>query len=177
MILRTQLHFAVGMAAGIYLIGFIILDQPAETVVLRLYGLVVAVVSLLFIFFDRFLWKFLRKLPGARSVFKHPVLHGTWKGTFKSSYMNPETGEREKPTEAYLAVRQTYSSIYLQFFTRRSTSESIACELKKKSNGRYEIYTIYENEPPPLSRGTSPIHHGGMILGVTGDPVNALIGS
>jgi hypothetical protein len=110
MISRTQLQIAVGVAAGIYVLGFFLLNQPAETVVLRLYGLVVAVVSFLFVIFDRCLWKVLRKVPGVNAVFKHPVLHGTWKGTFQSSYVYPETGKTEGPTEAYLVVRQTYSS-------------------------------------------------------------------
>lgn len=177
MISRTQLQITVGAAAAIYITGFFLLNQPADMVVLRLYGLVVAVVSFLFVLFDRFIWKVLRKVPSVNAVFKHPVLHGTWKGTFESSYVYSGTGEREGPAEAYLIVRQTYSSIHLEFFTRRSPSESIACELKRKTNGRYKIYTIYENEPPPLSRGTSPIHHGGMIFSVVGDPASALVGS
>src|SRR5919107_3463242 len=177
MISRTLLWTIVGIVTGIYLIGLLLLNKPAATTIWQLSGFAVMVASVVLFAFERFLWRFFRKLPGVRTIFKHPVVHGTWKGTIESSYVYPETGEREGPTEAYLAVRQTYSSIHVELFTSRSPSESLACELKKKSNGRYEIYTIYENKAPSLSRGTSPIHHGGMMLKVVGDPARALEGS
>src|SRR5215204_5998531 len=110
MMSRNWIQITVGLAAGIYLIAFFVFDAPGETIVVRSYGLVVSIVSLLFVAFDKFIWK----LPPVRSVFGWPVLHGTWKGTFDSSYSNPETGKKEGPTTAYLTVRQSYSSIYVR---------------------------------------------------------------
>jgi len=170
---RTLVQVIVGLSAAIYFVGFLVLDAPARAVLLQLSGFVVAVVSLLLLAFDRFLWK----LPVVRSLVKRPILHGTWKGTFASDYVYPETGKTEGPTEAYLAVRQTYSSVHTRFITRRSDSESIACELRTKSDGRYEIYAIYENKPPLLTQGESPVHRGGLILEVVGAPAYALKGS
>lgn len=167
------LKFIVGVTALIYSVGFWVLDETAGRVVTQLSGLAVLVVSVLLFVFDRFLWK----RPGFNYLAKRPILHGTWKGTFESDYKYPETGKREGPTEAYLVIRQTYSSLQVRFITRRSPSESMACELKTKSDGRYDIYAVYENRPPLLTQKESPVHRGGLILDVVGDPAHALEGS
>ncbi len=174
---RSTIWVIVGVTAIIYFVGLWVLKAPAGSVLMRLSGLAVMVVSLLLAAFDRFLWKFLPKLPLINYFAKRPVLHGTWKGTFESDYVYPETGKREGPTEAYLAARQTYSSLHVRFITRRSASESMACELKKKRDGRYEVYAVYENRPPLLDQQASPVHRGGLILDVVGDPAHALKGS
>jgi hypothetical protein len=173
MISRTLVQVIVSLSMVIYLIGFFVLDAPAGRVLLQLNGFVVSVVSLFLFAFDRFLWK----LPYVGLLIKRPVLHGTWKGTFESDYVYPAVPKRQGPTEAYLVVRQTYSSIHARFITGRSDSESMACELRKKSDGRYEIYAIYENRPPLLAQGESPVHRGGLILEVLGNPTHALRGS
>jgi hypothetical protein len=174
---RNTIWVIVGVTAIIYFVGLWVLKAPAGGVLMRLSGLAVLVVSLLLAAFDRFLWKLLPKLPLINYFAKRPVLHGTWKGTFESDYVYPETGKREGPTEAYLVARQTFSSLHLRFITRRSASESMACELKTKSDGRYGIYAVYENRPPLLAQNASPVHRGGLILEVVGDPAHALEGS
>jgi hypothetical protein len=170
---RTLLWVIVGVAALVYFVGLLMLDAPAGRVLMQLSGLAVLAASALLYAFDEFLWK----LPVVKRFAKRPVLHGTWKGTFESDYEYPETGEREGPTEAYLVARQTYSSIHLRFITERPPSESLACELRTKRDGRYEIYAVYENRPPLLAQKESPVHRGGLILEVVGDPAHALEGS
>lgn len=170
---RTTIWVIVGVAALIYFVGFLVLEAPAGRVLMQLSGLAVMAVSGLLFVFDRLLWK----LPVFNYFAKRPVLHGTWKGTFESDYEYPDTGKREGPTEAYLAARQTYSSLHVRFITQRSASESMACELKTKSDGRYEVYAVYENRPPLLDQQESPVHRGGLILDVVGDPAHALRGS
>ena len=170
---RTMIWGVVAVAALTYFVGFLVLEAPAGRVVMQLSGLAVLAASLLLYAFDEFLWK----LPVVNYFAKRPVLHGTWKGTFESDYEYPETGKSEGPTEAYLVARQTYSSLHLRFMTQRSPSESMACELKAKSDGRYEVYAVYENRPPLLSQEASRAHRGGLILAVVGAPVHALEGS
>ena len=122
---RTTIWIIVAVAALRYLVGFWLLDASARDVLMRLSGAAVACASVLLYIFDEYLWK----LPGVNNIAKRPVLAGTWKGTFESNYEDQETGERVGPTEAYLAVRQTYSKVHLRFITGGSTSESKACEL------------------------------------------------
>ena len=170
---RTLIQVIVVIVVIVYGVGFLVLEAPAWRVLTQLSGLAVLIVSLLLLAFDKFLWK----LPIINHFVKRPVLHGTWKGKFVSDYEYPETGKREGPTEAYLVVRQTYSSIHLRFITARSTSESMACELRIKRDGRYEIYAVYENRPLLLAQKESPVDRGGLILEVIGDPAHALEGS
>ena len=49
MMSRNWIQITVGLAAGIYLIAFFVFDAPGETIVVRSYGLVVSIVSLLFV--------------------------------------------------------------------------------------------------------------------------------
>ena len=174
---RSTIWVIVAVAAVTYFVGLLVLEAPAGRVLMQLSGLAVMAASVLLFAFDRFLWKLLRKVPRVKYLVKRPMLHGTWKGTFESDYVYPETGKREGPTEAYLAARQTYSSLHVRFITGRSASESMACELKTKSDGRYEVYAVYENRPPLLAQEASPVHRGGLILDVVGDPAHALTGS
>jgi hypothetical protein len=170
---RTTIWVIVAVTALIYLVGFSMLDAPARDVLTRLSGFAVLSVSLLLYAFDNYLWK--RSI--INNFIKRPVLYGTWKGTFESDYVYPETGKREGPTEAYLAVRQTFSTLHVRLVTKRSASESMACELKTKRDGRYEIYAVYEGRPPLLAQRASPVHRGGLILEVVGEPAHALKGS
>src|SRR5688572_23334486 len=109
---RITIWVIVAVAAIIYFAGFLMLNASAGSVLMRLSGLAVLLVWLLLYAFDTFFWR----LPVVNYFVKRPVLHGTWKGTFESDYDYPETtGKREGPTEAYLAVRQTFSSIHVRF--------------------------------------------------------------
>lgn len=166
------IRLIVFIVALVYLLGFLILDAPVGRVLTQFSGLAVLVVSVFLFAFDKLLWK----LPVINYLTQKPVLYGTWKGTFESDYEHPETGEREGPKEAYLVARQTYSSMHARFITERSPSESMACELKVKSDGRHEIYAVYENRPPLLAQKRSPVHRGGLILEVVGKPAHALEG-
>jgi hypothetical protein len=170
---RTLIQVIVGLTALIYFVGFLVLEASAGRVLMQLSGLAVLVVSVVLFAFDKFLWK----LPVINAFVKRPILHGTWQGTFESDYEYPKTGKKEGPTEAYLVARQTYSSLHVRFITGRSASESMACELRAKRDGRYEIYAVYENRPPLLKQKESPVHRGGLILEVVGDPAHALEGS
>ena len=168
---RTTLQIIVGLVALIYLALLTILEAPARSIVLQYYGAVVAVLYILFLLFDRYLWRIWGVRWVVDKLVGKPVLHGTWKGTLRSNYV-------PHPIEAYLIVRQTFSSVYVQFVTENSPSESLASELKQKADGRHELYYIYQNTPLALSLTTSPMHHGGALLDVQGkNPVNALKGS
>ena len=171
MLSGNWIRITVGLVAAIYLALLTLLEASARSIVLGYYGFVVATLSLLFLFFDKYLWR----IWGVRWVVDklggNPVLHGTWKGVLHSCAVS-------HPIEAYLIVRQTFTSIYVQFVTENSPSESLATELVRKAGGRYELHYIYQNTPPSLSLAASPMHYGGTILDVQGNnPVKTLKGS
>src|SRR5207244_1086903 len=105
-----------------------------------------------------------------------PYLKGTWKGVLVSSYVDPATQKPVPPIEAYLVIRQTYSSIHLRLMTKESASESVANNIPKGEDGVYSVASVYRNTPQLAHRHRSAIHHGALIMRVEGDPVMALTG-
>jgi hypothetical protein len=171
---RAFIQATVFIAAVIYLLGFTLLDAAPSRILLNLYGAIVAVATILFLVFDRFLWQW----PPINKLVRRPVLKGTWRGTVQSDYVtDPETGATKEPTEAYLVVRQTYSSLSVRFMTNESPSQSMVGVLDRERDGRYKVYYVYQNTPPLPVRDGSPIHHGGVILDVQGSPPSKLEGS
>lgn len=173
MIHQRQIQVSIFIASFIYIVGLLWIDLPARDVVLRLSGFAVSAVSISLLLWDRYLWK----LSFVRRFVPKPFLHGTWKGTFKSNYINPETGTELGPVEAYFAMTQTYSSLHVRFITAESTSDSIACEIRSKADKRHVVYAIYENIPLASLRERSPIHRGGLVLDVIGSPATDLKGT
>ncbi|MCK5539023.1 MAG: hypothetical protein KAI79_19525 [Bacteroidales bacterium] len=57
-----------------------------------------------------------------------PNLNGTWKGTIKSTWVNPDTGERLDPIPAILTIKQSFSSISCIIRTEELTSRSFSSD-------------------------------------------------
>jgi len=134
---------------------------------------VVAGLGLLLLAFDKWLWKFRFLHPW---FVDQPYLQGTWKGQLVSNWVDPQTGTRAEPIEAYLVVRQSFSAIHFRLITRESSSEALANNIPKGADGVYAIASIYRNTPKLTHRPVSEIHLGGVLLQVLGDPVHALEG-
>jgi len=126
------------------------------------------------------LWAFNRTLwhwPGIRALGgSTPDLRGTWRTTLRSSWVNPETGATVAPIAAYMAIRQTYSSLSLRLMTPESSSELLSVELLRSTDGSFRVAAIYRNEPKVEVRHRSPIHYGGMLLTVQGESPSRLEG-
>jgi hypothetical protein len=116
--------------------------------VLFLYGL-------LFVFFDRWAWKFFRKL----SLIKTPNLNGEWKGYLKSSF-----DDHAAQIKATLKVFQTWTKIKILLTTELSVSQSeTASILTDTPEGKYLNYQ-YINEPIASAVKTMSIHRGTVKL-------------
>lgn len=109
-------------------------------------------------------------------IAQRPDLVGTWKGTLKSSYVNPNTGEPTPPIEVFLTIHQTYKYLQLRLLTPESCSTTLAASLGQESDGRYNIWAVYRNEPKLEFREHSPIHRGGLHLHVGGQAHSRLEG-
>lgn len=73
------------------------------------------------VLWERWLWRcgIFRPWLTAR-----PVLRGTWKGELRSNWHGPDAWLGSGPIEAYLVIRQTFSSLDVRMFSLES--ESIA---------------------------------------------------
>lgn len=131
--------------------------QPVPTVV--------TVLALGWPAWEKWLWK----LPPIHPwLVAEPDLSGTWVGTLKSSYV-------DRNIKAYLAIRQTRSTIAVRMFTRESTSRTIAAKLAE-DGGELIIAAVYRNEPELKHQDRSRIHRGAFVLGVHGSPADRLEG-
>jgi hypothetical protein len=133
---------------------------------------VVSVLSLALLVFDKWGWSWW----GLRWVARHPDLRGTWRGTFESSWVDPETAARKGPIACFLIVKQTYSGLHLRLMTTESTSVSLATTLVEEADGTWSVNGLYRNQPRVTLQERSRIHHGGLVLCVGGPPPDSLSG-
>jgi hypothetical protein len=117
--------------------------------------------------FDRWLWRYkpLRWLHG------RPVLHGTWKIVLRTSHQM----RAEEEIEAYLVVRQTYSSIRVDGLFDRSNSECLSADLAVQ-NGRCTLNYLFRSEASALHQDGNPPSRGAASLRVARQPTTHLEG-
>ena len=131
----------------------------------------VTILMLLLSAFDLFLWKIFPEW-----LIRRPKIYGTWRGTIQSNWHDPDRGERVPPIECYTAIRQTFSQLIYRQMTIESSSSVINGSIFSNSDNVYQIGGIYRNEPTLLLRERSPIHYGGQLLAIVGEPATSLKG-
>lgn len=171
----SQLHLsALIWAAGIIWAALLVFDGTnVSTGLFKPCSTVVAGLGLLLLLFDKWIWRFRILHPW---FVDRPNIRGTWKGQLISTWVDPQTGTKPEPIDAYLVIRQTFSGIHMRLITRESSSESLADNIPKDADGVYSVASIYRNTPKLSHRPVSPIHNGGLLLRVLGDPVSSLEG-
>jgi hypothetical protein len=123
--------------------------------------------------FDKLLWRWKRLHPW---FVPQPMIQGTWQGWITSDYVNPATNEPAPRIRAYFRIKQTYFNVYLRLMTAESASNLLSGKLYFNDDGTFVIAGLYLNTPKPEVRERSPIHHGGIMLHLRGDPVERLDG-
>jgi hypothetical protein len=171
MISQIQLTTLVIVATFIWGITLIVQGVSVTGAWLRPYSTVVGVLPLLLLIFDKWLWR-LSFLHGW--FVKIPDLQGTWRAGVRSSWHHGDAEPQQ--IEGFMVMRQTYSSISMRFYTAESASELVACRITRSEDSVCEVVGVYQNVPRLLTRTDSPVHFGGLILRVQGDPVYALEG-
>jgi hypothetical protein len=124
-------------------------------------GLIAAILVLGIFVFDRWVWRW----PLVRRITRRPVIHGTWKAELRSSY-KPRADEA---IEAYLVIRQTYSTICVDMLFDRSGSTSMSGDLVRE-NGKCALYYVFRSEKQTLERDENPPARGAAQLTVAMKP-------
>jgi hypothetical protein len=107
--------------------------------------------GLLFVVFDKWSWKFFRKI----GFVKTPNLNGEWKGHLKSSF-----DEHSSEIKTTLKIFQTWTRIKILLTTEQSSSQSeTASIIIDAPEGKYLSYQ-YINEPKPNAVKTMSMHRG-----------------
>ena len=172
MLSKIQVQIVLGAAVVIWAVLLLVEGVPLKTTCLKPYSVVVTVVVIGLILFERWLWR----LPVISRLVGRPVLRGTWQGTLRSSWKDPGNHDSVEPIPAFVTIHQTYSTISLRMMTRESTSRSTVAGLEMGSDGVPRVTSVYENFPGVLIQDRSRIHHGALLLDAHGSPVNRLNG-
>jgi hypothetical protein len=160
---------ALFWASLLFVAGFQLTPELA-----RPFSLVVTLVFGSIALFELYLWR-LQLLQGW--FVKRPFLQGTWAMTLESDWIDPCSGTPVAHIEAYLAVRQTYTTVSLRLMTAESSSKMLGADVVAFPDALYVLTGVYQNEPRVSLRNRSPIHYGAIILHVRGTPPVALDGS
>lgn len=173
MISRIHLSALLLIAALVWGLLLVLGGVSVSVVWLRPLSTVTGVLILLLAIFDRWAWRLPFLYPWFVSV---PNLQGTWKGEVMSTWVAPDTGSRPPEIQAFLVMRQTFSSLRMQLITAESSSELLAGSIARDSDGNCRITGTYRNTPRLLRRDASPIHYGSVLLDVIGAPPHSLDG-
>jgi len=93
-----------------------------------------------------------------------PDVRGIWEGKLTTQWVDPKSGNRLDPIQAYLVVRQTYSRINIRVLTAESSSMLLAGQFSREADGEVVLTGTYRNTPRLEHRKRSPIHYGGLLL-------------
>lgn len=170
---RSQFQVAIGIAAAVWAAMLFSQGVSLDASYLRPYSFAVGAVILCFLAFEQWLW---RVKPIARLV-SRPVLRGTWKGQLMSSWIDPATGKQILPIDAFLVIRQTYSTISVSLVTAESASISLVASLDAPRGAVTTVSATYRNSPRLLLQDRSRIHHGAVVLEVHESPTSRLTGA
>ena len=117
-------------------------------------------------------WKFFY-----RWLVPFPNLNGTWEGTIRSDWMNPETGEVIPPIPATIGIKQSFLNISCVVRTGEMRSDSYTGEFRIDPDRQIKqlIYTYSSNPRPKVSDRSTP-HNGTVVLNIVEDTVKKLEG-
>lgn len=107
--------------------------------------------GLLYIFFDKWIWEYFRRV----GIIKTPNLNGKWNGYLKTSF-----DDHTSKIKATLKIFQTWTKIKVILTTEQSSSYSeVASLVIETPEGKYLSYQ-YLNEPKSNALQTMSIHRG-----------------
>jgi hypothetical protein len=90
-----------------------------------------------------------------------PNLNGTWKGEIKSTWVNPDTGERPEPIPVILTIKQSFTSISCVMRTAEMTSHSFSSDFVIKNEEQVsKLVYSYDSNPKETIRERSVRHLG-----------------
>lgn len=122
--------------------------------------------------FDRWLWK----MPFVERWVQRPFIGGTWRVELRSNWIDPKTGLKVPPIEAYMVVRQTLSTLSMRLLTAESSSVLVGTEIVCEADGLNCVSGVYRNEPRLEVRNRSEMHYGALWLKVATHPEKEITG-
>src|SRR5258707_15862297 len=110
----TQIWILLGLIVVMWAVVLLVEGQPVSINYLKPFSYVVTGVSIALLLWERWIWSWRVFRPWLTT---RPDLRGTWKGHLVSNWVNPMTEEGRGEIEAYLVIRQTYSTFDIRLLT------------------------------------------------------------
>lgn len=172
MMSKTQTKIAVGIAAAVWFLVALFTGEGISTTALRTVTLAGSVATILFLLYDRFIWKWsiIRAFTGK------PVVAGTWRGTLQSDYVRPGESGPVPPIPTVIRVKQTNSMLSVTLFTGESQSVTEQGALHHEADDRWRMSWIYVNDPRASVQHRSQQHRGVCDLYLSGKDGESLAG-
>jgi hypothetical protein len=162
----------IAIWAAVLLVFEIELTGSVEA--LKKLPLVVTIEAGIWLVFTQWAWK--------QNIFQswlvaEPIVQGTWKGTLKSTWVNPETGVAPDPIPIVFSIKQDFYNISCSIYTQESSSHSYfgRIYIDESSDVKRFIYT-YTNKPKASVRHRSEYHDGTANLRIIGGSQNKMEG-
>lgn len=173
----SRLHFSIWLALTVLLWGGLLWMQGTPILslnYLKPFSGVVAANVIGATLLNKFIWAW----PIINGLLiKRPDLRGTWKVTFSSSWINPDTGEGAGEFKAFIVIRQTLTSLSFRMVTPESSSQLVSHGFEQHDDGLVRLQGTYRNEPKiELQSTRSKVHYGSFLLHIHGSPPSSLEG-
>jgi len=90
-----------------------------------------------------------------------PNLHGTWKGTLQSSWIDAANGKQAPPTEITAFIRQSFISLSVEIHTSKMVSKSYIAGIKTDGDtATQELCYSYSSKANADTLENNPWHEG-----------------
>jgi len=166
---EKQIYLLAAIGVALWAAILLLQGQPLSLHSLTPFSYVVSGLTVAVVVWEKWLWSW---QISQVLLIKRPDLRGTWKGTLVSDWPD----RKGIPTQVFLVIRQTASKIEVRLFSAESDSNSLSGNIVKDGADGFKLAMIYRNTPRLLKREGSPVHHGGMLLTVIGNPAQRLDG-
>lgn len=154
-------------AAGLWLTG-----DDFDPQWLRLFSLAVWIAVFALLLWEKWLWR----LSLIQETKKAPRdIRGTWRGTLRSLWVDPDSGQSPEEKTVYLIIRQDAFNVSTVLLTDESRSVSTVAVVTDDQTVTSLDY-MYLNRPDSRVEDRSRMHHGSASLDIIGQPVTRLRG-
>lgn len=173
MVDKTQTKIIVGLAAGIwFLVALLSGGQSIPTTALKTVSIAGTVITILFLLYDRFIWKW----SVVRAFTGKPLVAGTWRGELQSDYIRSGETVPVPAIPTVIRVKQTNSTLFITLFTGESQSITEQGQILKEDDDRWRMSWVYVNDPRASVQHRSQQHRGTCDLYVSGKDGESLSG-
>ncbi|NOU84244.1 hypothetical protein GC102_00365 [Paenibacillus sp. LMG 31460] len=111
--------------------------------------------------FKKWIWKY-HWIPFLNPmIVLVPNLHGTWKGSLQSSWVDPESGNQIPSTEITAFIRQSFISISVEIHTTKMVSKSYIAGIRTDGETQtQELCYTYSSRAFADTLANNPWHDG-----------------